>query len=107
MKVVIYAIAVCLALLGFVFVFGGGQGKAIVRIVIGIICIVAAGALVVLQRLRPHHHVHEVKIDMPGDTSLEQIQCRQCGATLSSKSVRLAAGAVFVTCEFCGVVTRL
>ena len=51
--------------------------------------------------------LHELKVDMPGDTSLEQIQCKQCGATLSSKSVRYAAGAIFVSCEFCSAEYQL
>ena len=103
---VVYVIAGCLGLLGICFVVAAGRdsSKAVLHIVVGLICLVAAGALVVLSRLKPqhHHHVHETKLDLPGDTSLEQIQCRQCGATLGSKSVKVAAGAVFVTCEYCG-----
>jgi hypothetical protein len=29
------------------------------------------------------------------------MKCRNCGATLDSKSVSLQAGAVFVKCPFC------
>ena len=107
MQAVAYIIAGLLGLVGLVFVAGAGQGNAIVRIVIGVICIAASVAIVLLSRLRPHHHVHELKLDLPGDTSLEKIQCKQCGATLSSESVNLAAGAVFVKCEYCGAEYQL
>lgn len=108
MKVLVYVIAAALNLLGLLFVIAGlSHGNLIVRIVIGLICMSAGVALFLLVRLRPHHHVHEIKLDLPGDTSLEQVQCKQCGATLSSKSVRVAAGAVFISCEFCGAEYQL
>jgi hypothetical protein len=106
-KVVTYLLAGVLGLMGLVSLFGAGQGRAVVRIIIGLVCLAAAGALVALSRLRPQHHVHQLKIDMPGDTSLEQVQCRQCSGTLSSKSVRYVAGAVFISCEYCGAEYQL
>jgi hypothetical protein len=107
-KVLVYVIAGALGLVGLLFIVAGlSHGNAIVRIPIGLICMSAGVALVVLVRLRPQHHVHEMKVELPGDTSLEQVQCNQCGATLSSKSVRVAAGAVFISCEFCGAEYQL
>jgi len=41
------------------------------------------------------------KIDLSGDVQLEHLTCKSCGATLDSKSVSVAAGAVFVKCPFC------
>ena len=107
MKIAAYGLAGLLGVLALVSLSAAVQGHAVLRIIVGLVFLGAAGTLVALVRLRPHHHVHEVKIDMPGDTSLEQIQCKQCGATLSSKSVRLAAGAVFVSCEFCNAEYQL
>jgi hypothetical protein len=106
-KVASYIIAGLLGLLGLLFLFAAGQGNAIARVTIGVVCIAAAGAIVALSRLKPQQHVHTMKVEMTGDTSLEQIQCKQCGATLSSKSVRVAAGAVFVHCEYCGAEYQL
>ncbi len=45
--------------------------------------------------------MHHTKLDLSGDVSLQEIICKQCGATLSQKSISVAAGAVFVKCEFC------
>ena len=33
--------------------------------------------------------------------------CRNCGSTLTAKSVRVEAGAVFINCEFCGTSYQL
>lgn len=100
-KVVVYLLAGGLALLGLLFVVAAGQGNALMRIIIGVICIVASGALVALLRLKPTHHVHHTQLDLTGDVSLQEITCNKCGATLSQKSLTVTAGAVFVRCEFC------
>jgi hypothetical protein len=102
MKVLGYVLAVPLGLLGLLFVVAAGQGNAVVRIAIGFILIVAAVALVVIARLKPTTHVHQMKLDLPGDVALEQLTCRQCGASLNKDSVTLAAGALVVHCDYCG-----
>jgi transcription elongation factor Elf1 len=81
----------------------------VARIVIGVICLGAAAALVALVRLKPTHqtHVHHTKLDLSGDVSLQELTCKQCGATLSEKSVAIKAGAAFVTCEFCSAEYQL
>ena len=109
MKVVVYLLAAGLAMLGLMFVVAAGQGNAVARIAIGVICLGAAAALVALVRLKPTHetHVHHTKLDLSGDVSLQEIVCKQCGATLSEKSVTVKAGAVFVQCEFCSAEYQL
>lgn len=109
MKIAVYAIAVVLGLLGLLFLIAAGQGNAVVRIVIGLVCLAAAGTLVALARLRPAQqtHVHQMKLDLTGDVALENMTCKQCGAALSSQSVTVSAGAVFVHCEFCDAQYQL
>lgn len=102
MKIAVVIIAVVLGALGLLFLVAAGQGNAVVRIGIGVVCLAAAAALVALVRLKPVRHVHEMKLDAPGELSLKQSTCQQCSATLSSQSVRIAAGTVFVHCEYCG-----
>jgi len=108
-KIVVYLTAAGLALLGLLFVVAAGQGNAVVRVVIGVVCLGAAAALVALLRLKPTHetHVHQTQLDLSGDVSLQQITCNQCGATLSEKSITVTAGAVFVKCEFCAAEYQL
>ena len=107
MKVFVYVLAAGLALLGLVFVLAAGQGNAVPRVIIGLICLGAAGALVALIRLKPTHHTHVHQMELTGDVSLQDITCKQCGATLSEKSIQVKAGAVFVKCEFCSAEYQL
>ena len=109
MKLVVYLLATGLAILGGLFVVAAGQGNAVVRIAIGVVCLGAAAALVALVRLKPTHetHVHHTQLDLSGDVSLQEITCKQCGATLSQKSISVKAGAVFVACEFCSAEYQL
>jgi hypothetical protein len=101
-KFLVYGLAVVLGLLGLLFLIAAGHGNTLVRIAIGVVLLAAAGGLVVLVQLKPIQHVHHMKVDLPGDTALEKMHCKQCGAELSSESVNMAAGAVFVRCEYCG-----
>jgi hypothetical protein len=109
LKIVVYLMAAGLALLGLLFVVAAGQGNAVVRVVIGVVCLGAAAALVALVRLKPTHetHVHHTKLDLSGDVSLQEITCNKCGAALSEESLKVTAGAVFVKCEFCSAEYQL
>ena len=109
MKIVVYLLAVGLAILGLLFVVAAGQGNVVVRVIIGVVCLGAAAALIALSRLTPTQttHVHHTKLDLSGDVSLQEITCKQCGAALSEKSVSVKAGAVFVKCEFCSAEYQL
>ena len=104
MKLIAYGLAVVLGLAGLFWLYAAGQANFVPRTVAGVICLGAAMALLMLARMQPiqHKHVHEMKVDMTGDVSLQQIQCNQCGGELSAKSVEMAEGAVFVKCEYCG-----
>ena len=107
MKVVVYLLAAGLALLGLIFVLAAGQGNAIARVVIGLVCLVAAGALIALMRMKPTHYTHVHQLDLSGDVGLQEITCKKCGATLSEKSLKISAGTVFVKCEYCSAEYQL
>ena len=109
MNIAAYVLSALLGLLGVVFLLAAGQGNAIVRLSIGLVCLAAAVALVVLARLRPIQQTisRNVKIDLSGDVSLEDLTCRRCSGSLSSQSVHVKAGAVFVHCEFCDAQYQL
>lgn len=101
MKILSYVLAVPLGLLGLLFVVAAGQGNSVARIVIGLILIAAAVGMMVMARLKPALQIQEIKVELPGDVSLESLTCRQCGANLSDTSVTLAGGALVVHCEYC------
>lgn len=107
MKAVAYLLAALLGLLGLVFV-AGSQGMAM-RIVVGVVLLIAAGALVWLARQKVPQSTTTVvqKIDLSGNVNLEGMTCKACGGSLGKDSIQVKAGAVFVHCEFCGAAYQL
>ncbi|MBN1589932.1 MAG: hypothetical protein JW888_10490 [Pirellulales bacterium] len=107
MKPVAYLLAAMLGVLGLIFV-AGAPGQPM-RIAVGVVIWVAAGALVWLAMHRVPHSTTTVvqKIDLSGNVHLQDLTCRTCGGSLSDKSVSVRAGAVFVNCEYCGAAYQL
>jgi Zn finger protein HypA/HybF involved in hydrogenase expression len=102
MKIAFYLIAALLAILGFIFLTGS-QGQAI-RLVIGVVLLVAAGVVIYLFRSKPQVSQNTVvqQIDLSGDVNLESMKCKVCGAPLAKDSLEVKAGAIFVSCGHCG-----
>lgn len=102
MKILSIVIAAFLGILGFIFLVGS-QGQ-IIRLIIGIVLLVAAGAVVYLFRSKPQVTQNTVvqKIDLSGDVALEGMKCKVCGAPLTKESIEVKAGAIFITCAHCG-----
>jgi Zn finger protein HypA/HybF involved in hydrogenase expression len=102
MKLASYIIAALLAILGFVFLTGA-QGQ-VIRLVIGVVLLVAAGVVIYLFRSKPQVTQNTVvqKIDLSGDVDLETMKCKVCGAPLAKDSLEIKAGAIFITCAHCG-----
>lgn len=100
MSILINILSVVLGLLGALFVIGS-QGQ-IGRIVIGVILIGAGIVLYATTRLRAKETTVVQKIDLTGDVSTQEMKCKNCGGTLTSKSITVKAGAIFVVCEYCG-----
>jgi hypothetical protein len=42
-----------------------------------------------------------MKMDLPGQTSVEQMKCQSCGGVITSKDIQITAGAPVVTCPYC------
>ncbi len=107
MKLIAYPLAALIGLLGIVFI-AGSQGM-VLRIVVGVILLLAAGAIVWMAKMRPAQTTTTVvqKLDLSGDVKLQDLTCRACGGSLSEKSLEVRAGAVFVHCEYCGASYQL
>ena len=48
-----------------------------------------------------------MKVDLPGQTKIEEVKCRSCGGTLSAKDITLANGAPMVNCPYCHTIYQL
>jgi len=100
-----YLLAGVLGLLGLVFLLGS-QGL-VARMVVGVILLLAAGALAALPRLRPQQVQIQQTLDLTGDVSLQGMKCTSCGASVGRNDVVVKAGAVFVNCGHCGASYQL
>ncbi len=102
MKFVIYLIAAVVALFGLIFIVGA-QGQ-VIRLVVGVILLAAAGVLIYLTRVQPKKQevTYVQKIDLTGDVHLEAMQCKSCKGSLGKDNLVVRAGAIFVDCPYCG-----
>ena len=66
-----------------------------------------AGLVYAAQRGTKTEVVQQVKIDLPGQTRIEQMKCRSCGGSLSADNVKMIAGAPTVGCPYCGTTYQL
>lgn len=109
MKAVAYVLMVVFGLLGLILIAAANQADFTGRLIKGLVCLAVSVVLGYLAAMRPVNitHVQKLKVDLSGNVNLEKIQCQQCGAELDSKSVDVAAGAVFVKCAYCGAQYQL
>ncbi len=107
MKLVAYPLAALLGFFGVMFV-AGSHGR-VMSIIVGVILLAAAGFLLWLALHKPKESITTViqKIELSGDVSLQDLECRSCGGTLGKDSVAVKAGAVFVNCQYCGATYQI
>ena len=92
---------------------GGAQGVTGIGsggIVIGAIALVAGIALVVIAARKTKQETAQnitLKVDLPGETKIEQVKCRSCGGSLTADNIKLVNGAPMVNCPYCNTVYQL
>jgi hypothetical protein len=92
---------------------GGAQGVTGIGstgIVIGVIALVFGIILIVLAARKTKQETAQnvtYKVDLPGDTKIEEMKCRSCGGSLTADNIKLVNGAPMVNCPFCGTVYQL
>jgi hypothetical protein len=108
-KIIGYIVSAIFLFFGVLYLWSAPVSDTGTRLFIGIVLVGIGLGIIVLIRIRepkPEQRiVHEV--DLPGDTSLEQMRCRSCGGPLDKDSVSLVQGALTVTCPYCGSVYQV
>ena len=107
------AAGICLG--GFILLgaAGGAQGVTGIGsagVVLGVIALVAGIVMIVLAARRTKQETAQnvtLKVDLPGDTKIEEMKCKSCGGTLSAENIKLVNGAPMVTCPYCNSVYQL
>jgi hypothetical protein len=92
---------------------GGAQGVTGIGstgIVLGAIALVGGILMVVIAARKTRQETAQnvtLKVDLPGDTKIEQMKCKSCGGVLTADNIKMVNGAPMVTCPFCGTVYQL
>jgi len=92
---------------------GGAQGVTgvgSVAILFGAIALVGGIVMIVFAARKTKQETAQnitVKVDLPGETKIEQMKCRSCGGALTTDNIKLVNGAPVVTCPFCNTVYQL
>lgn len=74
--------------------------------------VLIAGAIVLFwlasrQKAKEMAQNVTIKVDLPGETKIEQMKCRSCGGSLTTDNIKLVNGAPVVTCPYCNTVYQL
>jgi hypothetical protein len=113
---ILFLIGLCLVGYGVLSVIGStsAQGDSSwLNFGIGFVCAGVvffgggAGLIYLAMRGQKTEIVQELKIDLPGDTQLEEMKCRSCGGTLTSDNIKLVDGAPMVNCPYCNTAYQL
>jgi hypothetical protein len=78
--------------------------------VVGVVALLGGIVLIVLAVRKTKQETAQnvtLKVDLPGETKIEQMKCRSCGGSLTSDNIKLVNGAPMVTCPFCNTVYQL
>ena len=92
---------------------GGAQGVTGLGgtgIVIGVLALLGGIILLVLAARKTKQETAQnvtLKVDLPGETKIEQMKCRSCGGALTADNIKLVNGAPMVTCPYCNTVYQL
>ncbi|MCA1900402.1 MAG: hypothetical protein LDL50_06815 [Chloroflexi bacterium] len=115
---ILFLIGLCLLAFGGITLYGstapnGQSNWAVVGVILGVfgLLVLAGGAGMVIAALKgtKTEVIQQVtmKVDLPGETKIEEVKCRSCGGTLSSKDITLANGAPMVNCPYCHTVYQM
>lgn len=115
---ILFLIGLCLVAYGVLNVIGStsasGSGSWLsYGVGFGIVGVLflAGGAALVYAAVRGQKTevVQQVtmNVDLPGDTKVSAMTCRNCGGTLKPENIKMVAGAPWVVCPYCGTTYQL
>jgi len=100
---------------GFILLGAAGGAQGVTGIgttgmLLGAIALIAGIVMVVIAARKTKQETAQnvtYKVDLPGDTKVEQMKCRSCGGALTADNIKMVNGAPMVTCPYCGTVYQL
>ena len=69
----------------------------------------AGGAALIYASIRgtKTEVIQQVKVDLPANTKVEQMTCKNCGGVLKPDDIKMVNGAPMVVCPYCGTTYQL
>jgi len=100
---------------GFILLGAAGGAQGVTGIgsagmLVGAIALVGGIVMIVFAARKTKQETAQnvtFKVDLPGDTKIEQMKCRSCGGALTADNIKLVNGAPMVTCPYCNTVYQL
>lgn len=111
--ILLAAAGICVG--GFILLGAAGGAQGVTGIgsagmLIGTIALIGGLALIVLAVRKTKQDTAQnvtYKVDIPANTKVEQMTCKNCGGALKPENIKMVMGAPMVECPFCGTSYQL
>jgi len=112
-KIISFIVAAIIIIFSFLFILGAFSPDGhpswlligLVGLVIGFVLIFIGTKLSPPQKAGDQ--VVNLNIDLPGQVGMDTIKCQACGGPITSKDVKMIAGAPVVECPHCSTTYQL
>ena len=112
-KIIAYVAVAILIFFGVMFIWGAFSPQGSTGwILIGLISVgIGFGLIWFGSRQKPATQAGEqnvtLNIDLPANVNLDSLKCKSCGGALTTKDIKMVAGAPVVTCPYCNSTYQL
>jgi cytochrome c biogenesis protein CcdA len=112
-RTILYIVAGIVIVFSYLFILGAFSPEGstnwlvvgIIGLIIGFLCIFWGSKLGAKAEKATQNVT--LKVDLPGNVSMDTIKCQACGAPLSPDDIKMVNGAPVVTCHSCGTTYQL
>jgi len=106
-EAVIVFFAICLILLGAIFIVAAGIENVVIGAVLVVVAVVMFAFVYRLEKIQASKptlvsQTFNVKMEGSGQQEQKQMQCKSCGAPLTEKNLTVVQGGIMAKCPYCG-----
>ncbi len=105
LKLVVIFVALCLVMLGSIFLVAGQAENILTGTVMILIAFALLGYIYASTRVeakRPIRQEFHVTMGGSGEFRERKLACKSCGAVLQEKDLTVVKGGIMVKCPYCG-----
>lgn len=108
-ETVVVFFAICLALLGAIFLIAGGTEDMLIGAVLLVIALLGFYFVYRTEKIEATKptlvsQTFNVKMEGSGQMATKEMKCRSCGAPIADKDLTVIQGGIMAKCSFCGAV---